>query len=65
MPDDGVKLGAYARHGKDPSLNEQFFEFIRRYEQSPGEVELHDSAPWLSRLRVRRRRGYERLRDGA
>jgi vanillate/4-hydroxybenzoate decarboxylase subunit C len=31
---------------KDASLNEQFFEFVRRYEQFPGEMEHHDRAPW-------------------
>jgi 4-hydroxybenzoate decarboxylase len=31
---------------KDASLREQFFEFVRRYEQFPGEMEHHDSAPW-------------------
>src|SRR6266516_2462362 len=31
---------------KDASLREQFFEFVRRYEQFPGTIEHHDSAPW-------------------
>jgi 4-hydroxybenzoate decarboxylase len=31
---------------KDASLSEQFFEFVRRYEQFPGEMERHDTAPW-------------------
>lgn len=31
---------------KDSSLNQQFFEFIRRYEQFPGKMEHLDSAPW-------------------
>ena len=31
---------------KNASLNQQFFEFIRRYEQFPGKMEHRDSAPW-------------------
>ena len=31
---------------KDAPLREQFFEFVRRYEQFPGEMEHQDSAPW-------------------
>ena len=31
---------------KDASLREQFFEFVRRYEQFPGEMERNNSAPW-------------------
>ena len=32
--------------GKDATLNQQFFEFVRRYEQFPGKMEHRDSAPW-------------------
>ena len=31
---------------KDAPLREQFFEFVRRYEQFPGEMEHQNSAPW-------------------
>ena len=31
---------------KDAPLREQFFEFVRRYEQFPGEIERQNSAPW-------------------
>jgi vanillate/4-hydroxybenzoate decarboxylase subunit C len=31
---------------KDAPLREQFFEFVRRYEQFPGEMERQNSAPW-------------------
>jgi vanillate/4-hydroxybenzoate decarboxylase subunit C len=31
---------------KGCSLNQQFFEFVRRYEQFPGKMEHRDSAPW-------------------
>ena len=31
---------------KDTPLKEQFFEFVRRYQTYPGEVEFRDSAPW-------------------
>jgi 4-hydroxybenzoate decarboxylase len=31
---------------KDAPLREQFFEFVRRYEQFPGEIERRNSAPW-------------------
>jgi 4-hydroxybenzoate decarboxylase len=31
---------------KDATLNQQFFEFIRRYEQFPGQMQHLDSAPW-------------------
>ena len=31
---------------KDASLNQQFFEFVRRYQQYPGKMEYRPSAPW-------------------
>lgn len=31
---------------KHTSLKNQFFEFVRRYQNYPGEVEYRDSAPW-------------------
>jgi vanillate/4-hydroxybenzoate decarboxylase subunit C len=31
---------------EDASLREQFFEFVRRYEQFPGEMEHNNGAPW-------------------
>ena len=31
---------------KDASLNQQFFEFVRRYQQFPGKMEYRSSAPW-------------------
>jgi vanillate/4-hydroxybenzoate decarboxylase subunit C len=31
---------------KDAPLREQFFEFVRRYEQFPGKMEQQNSAPW-------------------
>ncbi len=41
-----AKPRAHLGIAKDASLGEQFFEFVRRYEQFPGEMEHHDSAPW-------------------
>jgi 4-hydroxybenzoate decarboxylase len=31
---------------KNASVREQFFEFVRRFQQYPGELERVDSAPW-------------------
>jgi UbiD family decarboxylase len=31
---------------KDASLSQQFFEFVRRYEQFPGKMDHRTSAPW-------------------
>jgi vanillate/4-hydroxybenzoate decarboxylase subunit C len=44
--------GSWANHAlvlgmdKDTSIREQFFEFVRRYQKYPGEVERVDGAPW-------------------
>ncbi len=44
--------GSWANHAlllgmdKDTSIREQFFEFARRYQKYPGDVERVDVAPW-------------------
>src|ERR1044071_951910 len=44
--------GSWANHAlalgmdKDTSVREQFFEFVRRFEQYPGRLERVTSAPW-------------------
>jgi vanillate/4-hydroxybenzoate decarboxylase subunit C len=44
--------GSWANHAlllgmdKDTPIREQFFEFTRRYQKYPGQVERVDSAPW-------------------
>ena len=32
--------------GKDSSMRDQFFEFVRRFQQFPGELERVETAPW-------------------
>jgi 4-hydroxybenzoate decarboxylase len=34
------------RMNKDALLREQFFEFVRRFKQFPGEIERVTAAPW-------------------
>ena len=41
-PNHALALGM----DKKASLRDQFFEFVRRYQQYPGELERVDSAPW-------------------
>ena len=52
------RAGGHERHGswpnhalvlgmdKDAPLKEQFFEFVRRFQLFPGEIERVDTAPW-------------------
>ena len=41
-PNHALALGM----DKDAPLRDQFFEFVRRYQQYPGELERVDTAPW-------------------
>ena len=41
-PNHALALGM----DKDASLKEQFFEFVRRFQLFPGEIERVDTAPW-------------------
>ena len=41
-PNHALALGM----DKKTSLRDQFFEFVRRYQQYPGELERVDTAPW-------------------
>jgi vanillate/4-hydroxybenzoate decarboxylase subunit C len=41
-PNHALALGM----NKDAPLREQFFEFVRRFKQFPGEIERVTAAPW-------------------
>src|SRR5262249_10771601 len=41
-PNHALALGM----AKDAGLKERFFEFVKRYQQFPGEVEFREDPPW-------------------